>query len=163
MVGCTYGPMRTDVRIANHVFAPGGGEAAFALLATRYRPPTGLSTFPDGGTPLVFVEEASVYTCDTLTGAFRQIWRALRPGTIRSGFTPWLGPWTESGLYVSLRGYGTTTTDPAAFRRINYLIHPTGEVDSGVTEPALGLATSEPAECAQAVLADAGRHQPGEP
>ena len=159
LVACTYGPPRTDVRITNHALAPTGPGAAFAVYAIRYRPPTGISTFPDGGTPLVLAEGAAVYTCDTLTRAVHQVWRAPRPAAIRSGFTPWLGPWTAAGIFASVRGYATTTTVPAAFVRVNYLIRPGVGIDSGVTEPPLGAATSEPAGCARAVL-DQARADP---
>ena len=158
--GCTYGAPRLEVRLTNHQFAPASSLAAFAVSAVWLRPPTGLSTFPDGGRPRILAEAAAVYTCDTVTQTVHQVWRVDRPAELRSGFTPWLGPWVPEGLYVSLRGNVTTTSEPSGFRRANYRIDPDGGVESGVVEPDPGLATNTPGDCADAVLTAAWAHPP---
>ena len=157
---CSYGPPRLELRIANHAFAPITPVAAFAVYAAWLRPPTGLSRFPDGGRPRVLTEAAAVYSCDTVNLAVRRIWRIDRPAAIRSGFGPWLGPWTREGLYVSLRGYSTTTSDQSAFRRLNYRLDSTGRAEPVDSEPPSGAATSEPARCAAQVLAAARADPP---
>jgi hypothetical protein len=134
--------------------------AAFAVHAIWLRDPTGLSTFPDGGKARVLTEPAALYTCDTLAGSVRRVWRGDRPPEIESGFTPWLGPWSAEGLYFSLRGYATSTTVASAFRRFDFRLTPEGRLETGVREPARGLATSEPAACAAAVLAAARADPP---
>lgn len=148
--GCTYGPPELHPTIANHVMAPGAPRVAFALLATRSRAATGLSTFPDGGVAMVLNEAAAVYLCDTLSLRVDRPWQMDRPAAFKSGFGPWMGPWTVDGIYFSVRGDTTPTIDPAAFRRIDYLLGREG-VDSGYTEPPPGPATSEPQRCAEAV------------
>jgi len=157
---CTYGPPRLEVRITNHVFASAAPLAAFAVYAVWLQSPTGVSTFPDGGRPRILMEAAAVYTCDTVTLAVHRVWRADRPESIRSGFAPWLGPWPREGLFVSLRGYGSTTSEPATFRRLNYRLDPDGTVEPGVIEPERGIATSQPAQCIAPVLAAARADPP---
>lgn len=146
--------------MTNHQFSAMDPLVAFAVHAAWVRPPTGISTFPDGGSPRILAEAAAVYTCDTLAQTVRRVWRVDRPTEIRSGFAPGLGPWSPEGLYVSLRGYSTTTSEPSAFRRTNYRLDPDGRVEPGVVEPERGVATSEPAECAAAVLAVARADPP---
>jgi hypothetical protein len=158
--GCTYGPPRLEVRMANHVFASGTSLAAFAVYAGWLQSPTGVSTFPDGGRPRILAEAAAVYTCDTVTLSVHRVWRIDRPESIRSGFSPWLGPWLPEGLYVSLRGYGTTTNEATAFHRLNYRLDPDGSVHPGVIEPERGAATSQPARCVAPVLTAAREDPP---
>jgi hypothetical protein len=157
---CSYGPPRLELRITNHSFAPTGPIAALAVYAAWLRPPTGLSTFPDGGRPQLLAEAAAVYSCDTLSLAVRRVWRVDRPETIRSGFTPWLGPWLREGLYVSLRGYSTMTTEASSFRRLNYRLDSSGHAEPVVREPGGGAATSDPRRCAAQILAAARADPP---
>ena len=136
IAACTYGVPEVRVTITNHVMAPSGARVAFAVHAIRSRAPTGLSAFPDGGVALVLNEGAAIYVCDTATLKVERIWQMDRPAEFRSGFGPWIGPWTQAGLYLSTSGYTTSTTDPAAFRRHDYLFRTDGTVDSGVERPA---------------------------
>lgn len=160
MNACTYGPPRLVIQITNHTMSPTAPVTAFAVHATWLRDPTGLSAFPDGGSPRVLTEAAALYTCDTLARTVQRVWRGDRPPEIRSGFTPWLGPWSTEGLYFSLSGYSTSTTVTSAFRRWSFRISPEGRLETGVQPPAPGFATSEPAACAAAVLAAARADPP---
>lgn len=160
MNACTYGPPRLAIRITNHTMSPTAPVTAFAVHATWLRDPTGLSAFPDGGRPRVLAEAAALYTCDTLARTVQRVWRGDRPPEIRSGFTPWLGPWSTEGLYFSLSGYTTSTTVASAFRRWSFRLSPAGRLETGVQQPAPGFATSEPAACAAAVLAAARADPP---
>ena len=157
---CTYGPPRLAVRITNHTMSPTAPVTAFAVHASWLRDPTGLSAFPDGGRARVLAEAAALYTRDTLPGTVQRVWRGDRPPEIRSGFTPWLGPWSTEGLYFSLSGYTTSTTVTSAFRRWSFRLSPEGRLEAGVQQPARGFATSEPAACAAAVLTAARADPP---
>jgi hypothetical protein len=157
---CTYGAPRLSVQITNHTVSQTMPVAAFAVHAIWLRDPTGLSTFPDGGKPRVLTEAAALYTCDTLVGSARRVWRGDRPPEIRSGFTPWLGAWSAEGLYFSLRGYATSTMVASAFRRLDFRLTPEGRLETGVREPTRGPATSEPTACAAAVLTAARADPP---
>lgn len=157
---CTYGPPRLVIQITNHTMSPTAPVAAFAVHASWIRDPTGLSAFPDGGSPRFLADAAALYTCDTLARTVRRVWRGDRPPEIRSGFTPWLGPWSTEGLYFSLSGYSTSTTVTSSFRRSVFRLTPDGRVETGVHEPTPGFATSEPAACATAVLTAARADPP---
>jgi hypothetical protein len=162
LAGCTHGPPELHIAVANHAMAPDGRRVGFAVHALRSRQATGLSAFPDGGVPLVLNEGVAIYLCDTATLKVDRVWQQDRPQAFRSGFGPWMGPWTEQGIYFSVRGYTTTTTDPAAFRRVDYLLGREG-IDSGVTEPPLGPSTPEPTRCAEVVRRTAEAEPPFAP
>jgi hypothetical protein len=160
MNACTYGPPRLVIQITNHTMSPTAPVTAFAVHASWVRDPTGLSAFPDGGKARVLADAAALYTCDTLSRTVRRVWRGDRPPEIRSGFTPWLGPWSTEGLYFSLSGYSTSTTVQSEFRRSVFRLTSDGRLETGVKEPAPGFATSEPAACAAAVLTAARADPP---
>ncbi len=157
LAACTHGPPQLDLEVTGQAFTPIGGFTAVAVKATWRRPPTGLSTFPDGGRSLVLAEAGAIYQCDTNSLAVTRLWRADRPTTIRSEFSPWVGPWTDDGLYLSLRGNRHTTTqaDGSGQLRFDFLLRTDGTVDSTVTPPPLGPATSEHRPCTDAALAAA--------
>ncbi|MEO7354860.1 MAG: hypothetical protein ABIZ70_11005 [Gemmatimonadales bacterium] len=160
LTGCSYGAPKLELHIANHANAPKGPGSAFAVYAAWVRPPKALATFPDGGKPLVLAEAAVVYLCDTVTVEVHQLWRADRPAQVRSGFTPWLGPWDQDGIHVSLRGYRSLITDPATAYRVNYRLDSLGVASIITDEPPLDAATSEHVACAEAVMAAAERAPP---
>ncbi len=149
--GCTYGPPELQLSIANHVASGSDATLAFAVQFGWVRRPTGLSTFPDGGRWRTLKEAAAVYTCDTLSLDVKLLWQTDRPDVIRSGFEPWMGPWTEDGLYVSLRGYRGQGPDRATFVRFDYAIDSAGQATAVVDEPPRRPATSEPRQCAARV------------
>jgi hypothetical protein len=151
-VACTYGPPELQVSIANHVTRRSDALFAFAVHYAWVRRPTGLSAFPDGGRWRTLNEAGAVYTCDTLSLAVERLWQSDRPDGIRSGFEPWMGPWTEDGLYVSLRGYRGQGPDRATFVRLDYVIDSAGRATTVAGEPPRGPATSEPRQCAAEVL-----------
>ncbi|MES2303862.1 MAG: hypothetical protein V4558_00025 [Gemmatimonadota bacterium] len=160
LLGCSYGAPKLELRIANHANAYTGPVSAFAVYSAWVRPPTGLSTFPDGGKPMVLAEAAAVYLCDTVTVEVHRLWRVDKPAQVRSGFTPWLGPWDRDGIHVSLRGYRSLTTDPVAAYRVNYRLDSVGVASVIIDEPPFDAATSEHVACAEAVIAAAERAPP---
>lgn len=149
---CTYGPPELQVVIENHVASHRDAEFAFAVRFSWVRRPTGLSSFPDGGRWRTLNEAAAVYICDTLSLDVERLWQARRPGEIRSTFRPWMGPWTDDGIYVSLRGNRRPGSDRATFVRYDYLVDQEGRARSVTQEPPRQPATSEPQGCAARVL-----------
>ena len=102
---CTYGPIQEHTRIENlrerfntHMFAA-------ALHWQRFREPTGLSQFPDGGIRMVLRQAALIYVCDADSSTARLLARIPAPRNMEDGFTPWIVGWGNAELYVSLTGY----------------------------------------------------------
>ncbi|MDH3455387.1 MAG: hypothetical protein OER90_00980 [Gemmatimonadota bacterium] len=149
---CTYGPPELQITIANHVARRTDQQFAFAVRFTWVRRPTGLSTFPDGGRWRTLNEAGAVYICDTLSLDVKRLWHADRPAEIRSAFEPWMGPWTEDGVYFSLRGYRRPGPDRSTLVRHDYLIDSAGRANAVADEPPRKPATSQPQTCASRVL-----------
>ena len=101
---CTYGPVQERTRIENARERFNSHSFAVALNWQRFRAPTGLSKFPDGGTPLVLGQAALFYACDVDSSRARLLARITRPKGMESGFEPWVMGWGSDCLYVKLTG-----------------------------------------------------------
>jgi hypothetical protein len=152
---CTYGPPELQISNRNHVARRSDAQFAFAVRLSWVRRPTGISTFPDGGRWRTLNEAGAVYVCDTLSLDVTRLWSVERPAEIRSAFEPWMGPWTEDGVYFSVRGYRERGPDRATFVRFDWVIDPAGGVTAVADEPPRKPATSEPQACAGRVLEQA--------
>jgi hypothetical protein len=81
-IGCTYGPPRYQGEI-QHAALIGDGRVAIGYHQSITRPPTGISTFPDGGAPLTLRDVLLLATVDP-DGRTREIFRTANkalPGT----------------------------------------------------------------------------------
>lgn len=152
LTACTYGPPELQVAVANHAPQRHDARFAFAVHYAWMQRPTGLSTFPDGGRWRVLAEAAAIYVCDTVTLDTRRLWKAERPASMPSGFTPWMSEWEDDAVWVSLRGYRSTAHTPDTFERIDYRIDATGRAVAATDPPPYGPATSRPPRCEATVL-----------
>lgn len=101
---CTYGPVQEHVWIENADEHFNTHTFAVALNWRRFRAPTGLSTFPDGGTTQVLAQAALLYVCDVDSSHARMLARIDRPKELESGFQPWVMGWGSDCFYVKLTG-----------------------------------------------------------
>lgn len=101
---CTYGPVEEHTRITNADERFNAHTFAVALDWCRFRPPTGLSEFPDGGIRLDLAEAALFYACDADSYSARLLARIPRPKEMESGFEPWVMGWGRDCFYVKLTG-----------------------------------------------------------
>lgn len=86
VAGCTYGPPEERHRVASVFRLPDTHRVLVAVSHVRYRPPTGLSRYPDGGIPRYLRKRVVVYsgdvsvprltTLDTLAIP-RSVWQGL--------------------------------------------------------------------------------------
>jgi hypothetical protein len=104
LTGCTYGPVQerasvwvTEPRFNTRTFA-------VALEWERYRNPTGLSQFPDGGSPLSLREEARFFVCDLDSRSVRLLAAFPKTKEMESGFQGWIEGWDGDAVYVTLTG-----------------------------------------------------------
>jgi hypothetical protein len=146
VTGC-YGAPELQQTIQNHRYSPRSDAVAFAVSSRWVRQPKGILAFPDGGSPETVAEVGAVYICDVASVAVRRAWVAQRPSGFRPNFTPWLGIWSDAGLFVSL----IDAASPDA-RRKEVQIGPGDVVTEIATAPPLTVAaTSEPPACGTAV------------
>jgi len=103
--GCTYGPVQEHTRIENVRTRFNTHQFAAALNWQRIREPTGLSRFPDGGSPIVLAEAALVYVCDADSSSTRLLAKIPRTMDMESGFTPWIMGWGDNCVYVKTTGH----------------------------------------------------------
>lgn len=101
---CTYGPVREVTRIENADERFNTHTFAVALNWQRFRDPTGLSQFPDGGTRLVLDQAALFYVCDADSSSARLLARIPRPREMEVGFSPWIVGWGNDCVYAKLTG-----------------------------------------------------------
>lgn len=104
LAGCTYGPPEERAYIENVAIRPGSYQFAVAVLYTRFRPPTGISAFPDGGKPRYLEKSAAVYLVDASTDEIVEIARLQAPEQLQSSFGVHLVGWKGARLYVQLSG-----------------------------------------------------------
>lgn len=104
VVGCTYGPPAIQSHIANVSRAPNSRTLAVMVMRTTLRSPTGLSTFPDGGSPKILSQEAVVYLCDFDGPSVRELGRYRDDGRQPLGFDAWLLGWTRDALFFQTSG-----------------------------------------------------------
>lgn len=104
VAGCTYGPPEERHRVESVFRVPDTHRVLVAVSHVRYRPPTGLSRFPNGGVPRYLEKKVTVHagdvsvprvtTLDTLP-APQSVWQGLDVG-----FTGWDG----RHAYLQLHG-----------------------------------------------------------
>lgn len=102
--GCTYGPPEEHVAVQNVVVAPDGSRLAAIVKYERYRPPTGLTAFPDGGVPLELELRADLYIASPDSGqVLARAELPAEPGQ-RVSFAPWALGWAGETVFVKATG-----------------------------------------------------------
>jgi hypothetical protein len=110
VASCTYGPAKGQAMITNVAVRPGTRQFAVAVRVHVFRPPTGLSAFPDGGKPKTFEEYGLFYLCDAERRTARLLGRVDRPGELIANAEPWIAGWDEETLVVRFSGQSGTDT-----------------------------------------------------
>src|SRR5262245_34425485 len=102
--GCTYGPVQERARVWTIEERFNTHTFAVDLDWERYRDPTGVSRFPDGGSPRTLQEDALFYVCDVDSHFARLLARIPRTRDMESGFNGWILGWGDDCLYASVSG-----------------------------------------------------------
>lgn len=103
-LGCTYGEPVERAIIQNVAVKPGSSVLAAMLRYERFRPPTGLSAFPDGGVPRVLELRADVCILDMASGTVLRRAEIAAPAANRVSFGPWIAGWERDTLFLSMTG-----------------------------------------------------------
>ena len=101
---CTYGEPEVHLRVQNVALSADGELLAAVVKYERDRPPTGLSTFPDGGRPKTLHQRADVYVVDLVRRAVVFEGSVTAPESRRLSFSPWLVGWVGRRAYFKITG-----------------------------------------------------------
>ena len=102
---CTYGPEEERVVLGQIV---GVGDSYEALVVTQYerfRQPTGLSAFPDGGKSRVLERRARLYLVDASIRSVTLLTEQAAPDSLWESFAVWIqGLEGDTASYLHLTG-----------------------------------------------------------
>ena len=102
--GCTYGEPEVSARVQNVALSEDSRYLAAAVIFERYRPPTGLSAFPDGGVRKLLEQRADLYIIDLVRREIVLEATAAAPESQRSSFSPWIVGWSGTRVYMKITG-----------------------------------------------------------
>jgi hypothetical protein len=102
--GCTYGPVQETARAWTAEERLNAHQFAVVVSWQRFRDPTGLSRFPDGGSRRILEEAALFYVCDVDSVSARPLARIERPQGMESGFESSILGWDGDVFYAVLTG-----------------------------------------------------------
>jgi hypothetical protein len=112
---CTYGPPE-DRSVAHVARIPGRAELIALIHHERFRRPTGLSAFPDGGVTRSLLHEILVYRADARTGE-AELWAHVKvPAALRS-VSVGLGGIAVDTVYLTVSGCSGAGTECRADQR----------------------------------------------
>jgi hypothetical protein len=77
---------------------------AAAVSFERYRLPTGLSAFPDGGVRKLLEQRADLYIVDLVNREIVLEANVAPPERLRSSFSPWITGWSGTRVYMQITG-----------------------------------------------------------
>ena len=104
LAGCTYGPVQERSVITNGWFSTDSSTLYVAISKSSYREPTGLSTFPNGGSSLLLSQELRVFQLDLTKGLITLVQTYPAPDTVWVAFKPHIWSVTQEGVYILLTG-----------------------------------------------------------
>jgi hypothetical protein len=102
--GCTYGPVQETARAWTAEERLNAHQFAVVVSWQRFRDPTGLSRFSDGGSRRILEEAALFYVCDVDSVSARPLARVERPQGMESGFESSILGWDGNVFYAVLTG-----------------------------------------------------------
>lgn len=128
---CTYGPAENRMSVENVRAKPGSHIIAVAVKSTKFRPPTGINTFPNGGVDKVLDRKAIIYLCDVATPELNQLVKISPPKSFTSSWSVWVLGWREDVLYFKLTGHhGTSVEDLKTTAVLFFRVDGEGAVES---------------------------------
>ena len=104
LAGCTYGPVKERAEIINGWISTDSSTLYTAVRKSNTREPTGLSTFPDGGSSLILSQEVRIFRSDLVKGSTTLLKIFPAPDTVWESFEPRIWSVAEENVYVLLTG-----------------------------------------------------------
>ena len=132
---CTYGPAQTRVTIDGTMTKPNSRVFAAAIRTEVFRPPTGLSAFPDGGVQRTDRQSVAFYAGDVDSGTVRALATLAAPSEVWTGFAATLLGWNADAVYAVVTGCAKSDCDTARPTRLTYRIGLDGSFTRLAAEP----------------------------
>lgn len=104
VAGCTYGPPEERHRVESVFRVPDTHRVLVAVSHVRYRPPTGLSRFPDGGVPRYLEKKVTVHAGDVSVPRLTTLDTLPAPRSVWQGLDVGFRGWDGRHAYLQLHG-----------------------------------------------------------
>lgn len=104
LAGCTYEPVKERAEIINGWISTDSSTLYTAIRKSSIREPTGLSTFPDGGSSLKLSQEVRIFRSDLVKGSTTLLKVFPAPDTVWESFEPRIWSISQEGVCVLLTG-----------------------------------------------------------
>lgn len=104
VAGCTYGPPEERHRVASAFRLPDTHRVLVAVSHVRYRPPTGLSRYPNGGIPRYLRKRVVVYAGDVSVSRLTTLDTLPAPRSVWQGLDVDFVGWDGRHAYLQLHG-----------------------------------------------------------
>lgn len=104
IAGCTYGPPEERHRVRSVFRLPDTHRVLVAVSHVRYRPPTGLSRFPNGGVPRYLEKKVTVYSGDVSVPRLTTVDTLAAPRSVWQGLGVDFVGWDGRHAYLQLHG-----------------------------------------------------------
>lgn len=102
--GCTYGPPEERHRVRSVFRIPDTHRVLLAVGHDRYRPPTGINRFPNGGVPRYLGKRVTVYSGDAQVPRLTTLDTVAVPRSVWQGLGVDLVAWDGRHAYLQLHG-----------------------------------------------------------
>ncbi len=133
---CSYGPPLTRAHVANAMAKPDSHSIAVAVKYQKFREPTGVNSFPNGGIPKILDQKAKIYVCNANTAQMKRVACIAPEESVRLAWEPWILGWIGDTLYFQVSGQpGTTLKDIQNARPVVYSIDTDGRVSQETEAP----------------------------
>jgi len=133
---CSYDSPVTSAHVANVMAKPDSHSIAVAVKYQKFREPTGINRFPNGGRPKILEQTAKIYVCDADTAKVKRVARITPEESVRLGWEPWILGWIGDTLYFQVTGQpGTTLQDIQSANPLVYSIDADGRVSQHTEAP----------------------------
>jgi hypothetical protein len=120
LVACTYGPRQSRYTMDGLMPRPNTRTFAAAIRTVVFRPPAGISTFPDGGAQRTEEQFVTVFAGDVDSGTVRLLYKLAAPTEVISGFQITILGWKPDAMYAVVTGCPRIECGAADGRRLYY-------------------------------------------
>ena len=143
---CTYGEAEERASFQNFRVKPKSNVVATIVKYEKYRPATGLSTFPDGGVSRMLAQRADIYVLDVSARTILRRVELPGPAQHRLSFSPWVLGWSGDDLFLQITGCpgrdGSECWGPLVQKSI-FRLSPNGQLSAVPAAPLMGSGAYE--------------------
>jgi hypothetical protein len=128
IASCTYGPAETNYVIEAAARKPNSYQAIAVVYKRTFLPPTGISTFPNGGVDKLLSSSVSFYLIDMQAREQKMLLTMAVPDNQGQAFSAGIVGWLDSTIHVQLNGCEGNECRGDLVNRSFYKLLETGEL-----------------------------------